>query len=258
MANRNLLDRVEARLESILEDPFSRGAPLDVKLLKQKMVLAVREVGTPYLPDRWYVRLPAQLKERDVEVRGWVDSLWRQLLAGLEKRDWPAGSRPSIRVEYDADLAPGSIMVGHETSRPGSDTGRLAVVPRRRSGVFTAVAKSVLLLLVLGVVAVAVLRPSAAAGLRDWRLSIPGLPPIGISSTRYLTTAEVRVRSEPTTAAPAIDTVPAGYLVNLGQHNLVRGQAIGDEDRWVDITDTQGWLTGQHRYIWFGVLKAAP
>ncbi len=258
MPNRNLLDRVEARLESILEEPFSRGAPLDVKLLKQKLLLAVRDADTPYMPDRWFVRLPAPLKERDAEVRGWVDSLWRQLLAGLSKRDWPAGVQPTIRVEYDAELAPGSIMVGHETSRARACTGRLASVPRRRSGFFTAIAKSLLLALVVGVAALALLRPPAAAGWLDWRLNIPGLQAIGVSSTRYVTTAEVRVRGEPTTASPAVDTIPAGYLVNMGQHNIVRGQAIGGEDRWVDITDTQGWLTGQHRYIWFGVLKTAP
>ena len=52
--------------------------------------------------------------------------------------------------------------------------------------------------------------------------------------------------------------VQAGQIVTLGGHNLVRGEKIGGEDRWVDITDVQGWLTGNHRYLWFGALKPAP
>lgn len=251
MTRRNLLDRVEAQLERIVEEPFAKAAPLDVRELKRKMLLALRDAGTPVLPDQWYVRLPASLKARDDEVRALVDSLWRSLLSATNNRDWPAGIPPAIHVEYHAELAPGSMMVGYVVSPAvRAVDNRLVPLPQRvAGGVAIALAKLALLLLALWLAVALLSRP----GLPLEGLA-PLLPSFGVGTTRYVVSVDVRVRSEPNTASPAVGTVPAGHIVTTGGHNLVRGESIGGEDRWVDITGLDGWLTGNHRYIWFGAL----
>lgn len=255
MTRRNLLDRVEAQLERIVELPFNKAAPFDVRELKRKLLLALRDAGGSVLPDQWYVRLPAGLKARDGEVRALVDSLWRSVLTATDRRDWPAGIPPAIHVEYQPELAVGSLMVGYTVSSAVRAVDRrLVPLPQRvASGIATALAKVVLLALTVALLGVLLTRP----GMPLENLA-PLIPSVNIAATRYVTTVEVRVRSEPNTAAPSVGAVPAGQTVTLGGHNLVRGEKIGAEDRWVDITDVQGWLTGNHRYIWFGALAAAP
>ncbi|MHB1131334.1 MAG: SH3 domain-containing protein [Chloroflexota bacterium] len=256
---RNLLDRVEARLGEILERPVNGAAPIDPKALKEKMVRRLQEAGTAYLPERWYVLLPARLQAEDAEVQAWVHTVWEQFLSGMDKRDWPPGSAPTIAVRYDPDLPTGEMMVGIDphSVRP---LGRPATRPRRpRTAVAMAAAKGLLLALALGIALFALASPGAL----NWRPALPQLggvqlPGLSLNPTRYVTTAELRVRSEPTVKAAQVGTMPAGQALAVASRDIVEGESINGDGRWVEVSDLWGRLTGQHRFIWFGGLQPAP
>jgi len=129
VASANIVDRIERQLEKILEDPFLGGAPFDVRELKRRLLNALREVDTPYVPDQWYVRLPAALARHDAEVRAWVDALWRSLAFGVDQARWTPGARPAIHVAYDEGLAQGQMLVGHEFGGRQEEDGPNPLAP---------------------------------------------------------------------------------------------------------------------------------
>lgn len=116
MDRKNLLQRFEQQLEKVIEQPFMGQPPFDVKELKERLLAAVEETKTPYVPDRWFVRLPEALRARDGEVRAWVDAVWRSLVASVDPENWVSGTTPQIDVTYDRNLSGEQMMVGYEFS----------------------------------------------------------------------------------------------------------------------------------------------
>ncbi len=279
MAKRGLLERVEERLEKIIEEPFLGAAPFDVKELKRRLVSAIAETGAPYVPDHWYVRFPVGLRERDEEVRAWVSALWRSLLLSVDAEAWAAGASPQIEVAYDPSLARGQMLVGYEFSvAPEPAAGRLHAYtiqgsrgekaggrngragpgarPGRRGGLRAQLAKWLLVMALAGAVALLAARPSLGEALRVNLPSPPRVevPTFSLTPTTYITRIDLYVRSEPSTKGEMVGVIPHGERLRFGPHNVVRGEVVNGEERWVEITPLIGYLTGERRYIWLGGL----
>ncbi|MHB9089875.1 MAG: hypothetical protein ACYC7H_00500, partial [Chloroflexota bacterium] len=133
MPKPNPLDRLEQQLEKVIEQPFAGRAPFEVKELEARLRSAIAEVGTPYVPDRWYVRFPADLQARDSEVRAWVDATWRETLAEIDPQHWAEAAPPHVDVAYDANLLGEQMMVGYEYNVANGPLYGLGPRVRRRA-----------------------------------------------------------------------------------------------------------------------------
>lgn len=314
MDRRNLLQRFEEQLEKVLEKPFTGEPPLDVEQLKARLLAAIQETGTPYVPDRWYVRLPEGLRVRDEEVRALVDAVWRSLVASVEPQEWAEGATPQIDVAYDPTLTGNQMMVGYEftvssgplySAPPRSRAERARDLwdtqvrsrlvsprepaPARRASALGSLLKLVAVVaLVLGIgLAIAVvvvdlgraeLRRLAPEGASlpalevqlppvewprlewpnfDWRsFDLPSL--FASSAKEYRARNDLHVRREPSSRAEMVGMLPKDERVRVIPQQIVQGEPVQGEARWVDLTPPAERLTGARRYVWFGGLEPLP
>ena len=286
MPSQNLLDKVERQLERIIEEPFLGAAPFDVRELKRRLLSAIAEMGTPYVADRWYVRLPAALRAHDAEVRAWVDVCWRSLASGVEREQWAAGARPRIDVAYDDDLPADHMLVGYDYSAPAGrdDGGRQsslapATAPAqaeagqgarqvaaagapalsRRRHPLAPLAKAALVALVLGAVALA-LGASLLRGVEaplDLGRALPGVDSAAVrfTQTHYVVRWDLPVREAPSSEVAVVGVLARGERLRFGEHSIVEGEVVAGEGRWVDLTSLSGHFTGQRRFVWYGGLE---
>ncbi|MHB1415445.1 MAG: hypothetical protein ACYC1C_09345, partial [Chloroflexota bacterium] len=210
-----------------------------------------------------HVRFPVSLRGREDEVRAWVETLWRPLTEHLGESTGLRLPPPSIDVSFDPAVEDGKIMVGYEhvapPSRPAAGPVRLAKHWGRGAWALRIVG-TILVVALVGLGSLFVMRPETRPKNLTWPFGVPSLPQgampsLNLGKSTYVTRIELYVRREPRVGSEIVGAIPRGETVRFAPPNIVEGDPVNGEARWVDMTPLVGYFSGKHMYIWYGGLE---
>lgn len=266
----NLIDRLEHGLERSLEVPFERVSPFDAMAIKRRFRRAAEGLAPGPTPDSWYLLLPPSLQPYERDVRELVFALWRSLVTEREGEPAVAARRPSVRISYDAELPADEVMVGFDPPLPPPPARPVALSPvaapsfpppapaaqpvRGRRAVISSVLSWAFAAILVAAITSLLVRSETMPALAP-SFSPPTVPGIALSPVHHVARIDLNVRSEPSPNAPVVGVIPAGQRLAVFPYNVVEGEAVAGESRWVEVSPLPGYVLGERRYVWYGGLE---